>query len=66
MREPLKVSHPAGLISTQELARFLGVPVTTVYGWRTHGNGPPSYRVGRYTRYHPDEVLAWLDQRRQR
>jgi excisionase family DNA binding protein len=56
-------SHSA-LLSTSELAKFLGVPVTTVYSWRTHGTGPPGYRVGRHTRYRPGEVLGWLEQRR--
>jgi excisionase family DNA binding protein len=51
-------------MSTKQLARFLGVPVTTVYRWRHRGVGPPGYQVGRHTRYRPEEVLAWLEGRR--
>ena len=56
-------SSRSALISTSELAKFLGVPVNTVYAWQSRGNGPPGYRVGRHTRYRPAEVLAWLEQR---
>jgi excisionase family DNA binding protein len=51
-------------MSTKQLARFLDVPVTTVYGWRHRGVGPPGYRVGRHTRYRREQVLAWLEERR--
>lgn len=65
MREATRASQggPA-LLSSGDLAKFLGVPVNTVYVWQTRGGGPPGYRVGRHTRYRPDEVLAWLDGRR--
>jgi len=61
MRYPPRSSQ---LLSSGELAKFLGVPVTTIYSWQTRGGGPPGYRVGRHTRYRPDEVLAWLEERR--
>ena len=64
MQQAPSSSHARALISTEQLARFLGVPVTTVYGWRHRGDGPPGYRVGRHTRYRPEVVLAWLEQRR--
>jgi excisionase family DNA binding protein len=54
----------SALITSKELARLLRVPVTSVYGWRQHGTGPPAYRVGRHTRYRVDEVLAWLEQKK--
>jgi excisionase family DNA binding protein len=64
MRQPTEPSRHAALLSTKEVAKFLGVPVNTVYVWQTRGGGPPGYRVGRHTRYRPDEVLAWLEHRR--
>lgn len=64
MREALTPSQFAALLSTAELAKFLGVTEATIYGWRSRGGGPPGYRVGRHTRYRPDEVLVWLDERR--
>jgi excisionase family DNA binding protein len=58
-------SHmPSPLLSSEELAKFAGVPVNTVYAWQSRGNGPPAYRVGRHTRYRQDEVLAWLELKR--
>ncbi len=49
------------LLSLQELAGYLGVPVTTCYQWRHKGAGPRGIRVGRYIRYRPDDVEKWLD-----
>lgn len=36
------------LLSTEELADYLGVPVKTIYEWRTGGHGPCAVRVGRH------------------
>jgi excisionase family DNA binding protein len=49
------------LLSSQELANYLGVPLGTVYGWGARGTGPDRIRVGRYTRYRLSAVNAWLD-----
>ncbi len=48
------------LWTSEETARFLGVPVATLYQWRYLGTGPQAGRVGRFLRYHPDDVLAWF------
>jgi len=60
---PEQQAPPEPLISPASLARYLGVPVRTVYGWHTRGIGPPSFRVGRHTRYRPPDVEAWLAER---
>ncbi len=52
------------LWTTEQLAEFLGVPVATVYAWRSRGEGPPAFRVGRYLRFRADDVVAWLDRQR--
>lgn len=49
------------LVSPQELARRLDVPVTTVYGWRYKGVGPKGRRLGKHVRYWWSDVLVWLD-----
>ena len=54
------------LLSPQEVADWLGVPVATVYRWRQTGGGPPGYRVGRHVRYREFEVIDWLDGQRDR
>jgi predicted DNA-binding transcriptional regulator AlpA len=48
------------LWTPREVARFLGVPVATLYQWRYLGTGPRAFRVGRYLRYDPEEVWSWL------
>lgn len=48
------------LWGVQDVADYLGVPVTTLYQWRYQNVGPRSRRVGRYIRYDPDDVRAWF------
>ncbi|MFV2195549.1 helix-turn-helix transcriptional regulator [Nocardiopsis sp. LOL_012] len=56
--------HPrAELWSVKDTAAYLRVPPKTLYEWRYKGDGPPSHRVGRYVRYLPDEVHAWVRSR---
>lgn len=49
------------LLTPDELASLLRVPVKTLTMWRYRGTGPVWVRVGRYVRYRPDDVSAWLD-----
>lgn len=44
-----------------DVADYLGVPVQTVYQWRSRGSGPPGRRIGKHVRYKPDDVEAWFD-----
>jgi excisionase family DNA binding protein len=48
------------LLSPDDVAAFLGVPVTTLYQWRYKGIGPRGLRVGRHLRYRQSDVDAWL------
>jgi Helix-turn-helix domain len=34
------------LLSIEELAEYLGVPITTIYDWRVDGKEPCGVRVG--------------------
>jgi len=52
------------LMSVAELASVVDVPIGTVYQWNHKGTGPTPIRVGRYLRYDPVEVLAWLESRK--
>lgn len=45
----------------EETARYLGVEEQTLYFLNHKGKGPRYYRVGRYCRYRPAEVDAWLE-----
>ena len=55
------MEHRDRLITVQELADYLGVPVATLYQWRYRREGPPGFRVGRHLRYRWSEVEAWIE-----
>lgn len=48
------------LWSAEDVSRFLGVPVSTLYRWRVVGTGPVAFRVGRHLRYDREAVRKWL------
>lgn len=52
---------PDRLLSPDEVALFLSVPVKTLYQWRYKGVGPRGLRVGKHLRYRQDEIEAWLE-----
>jgi len=58
----MKGTTVSKLWTINDVAEFLGVPVKTIYQWRTKDYGPPGKRVGRYIRYRPDDVISWFDQ----
>ncbi len=51
------------LLTVEELADYLGVPVATVYQWRYRRQGPPGFRVGKHLRYRWNDVQRWIQQR---
>jgi excisionase family DNA binding protein len=53
------------LLSVNELAEYLGVPVRTIYDWRQTGHGPPGIRIGRHLKYAMSDVMAWIDAQRE-
>jgi hypothetical protein len=62
--EPPGLLDRDGLISSQELATWLDVPVSTLDQWASRGGGPMFHKVGVHRRYHPLDVRSWLDERR--
>lgn len=48
------------LLSAQEVADYLSVPLATIYTWRHRSQGPPGLRVGRHLRYRSRDVEAWI------
>jgi excisionase family DNA binding protein len=50
------------LWTVDDVSEYLGVPVKTLYQWRHRGQGPAGRRVGRYVRYRPADVRAWVDE----
>jgi excisionase family DNA binding protein len=49
------------VLTTSELAEYLGVHVQAIYDLRTDGRGPSGIRVGREIRYRVSDVVCWLD-----
>jgi predicted DNA-binding transcriptional regulator AlpA len=54
------------LLSMQEVAAVVRVPVATLRYWRHLGTGPRGFRIGRSVRYWHTEVHAWLNQQSDR
>ena len=50
------------LLTVEDLADYLGVPVATIYAWRYRHQGPPGLRVGRHLRYRWADVQRWIHQ----
>jgi excisionase family DNA binding protein len=48
------------LLGVSELARYLGIPVKTLYAWRYRHQGPRALRVGRHLRYRVRDVEEWM------
>jgi predicted DNA-binding transcriptional regulator AlpA len=48
------------LLTMNEVAGFLRVPVATLRYWRHLGTGPESFKIGRSVRYLRSEVMRWF------
>ncbi len=58
----LQSNHqPNRLLTLPEVADYLGVPLQSVYQWRTRGEGPRGIKVGRHVRVRRSDLDAWLD-----
>lgn len=59
------VSAAEPLVTQEVLAKYLGIPETTLEQWRSRGGGPDYVKVGaRHVRYRLSEVNAWMDDER--
>lgn len=53
----------AALLTVEDVSARLGVAVQTIYQWRArkpHPYGPPAFKVGKYLRWTPEAVDAWI------
>ena len=48
------------LWSVEDVSDYLGVPVSTIYCWRSAGTGPPGRRMGKRVRFRPQDVRDWV------
>ncbi len=49
------------IMSIEDVSDYLGVPVNTLYRWRTTGYGPAGKKVGKHVKYRRAVVDAWFD-----
>ena len=51
----------AKLLKPDDVADLLGIPIATIYVWRTRGRGPRALKVGKHLRYRAADVESWLE-----
>jgi len=52
------------LLTPEDLAQQLAMPVATLKYWRATGQGPEAVRIGRRVRYRPSAIETWLQKQR--
>jgi excisionase family DNA binding protein len=52
------------LLTVQDVAEILCVPLSTMHHWAAHGEGPPSFKVGKHRRFDAALVAAWIDEQK--
>lgn len=50
------------LLTLPEVATALRVPISTLYQWRSRGDGPRGIRVGRHVRVRAADLDRWVEQ----
>lgn len=48
------------LMSVDDLAEYLGVPVQTIYDWRVAGTAPRAFKFGKRLKFAVADVKEWL------
>ena len=51
------------LLTAEDLASFLDIPIKTLYSWRYRGEGPVGFRVGKHIRYRWTDIERWIGDR---
>lgn len=51
------------LLTVEELANYLDVPVATIYAWRHRRQGPLGFRVGKHLRFRWSDIEQWINDR---
>lgn len=55
-------THYEALLTVDQVAEHLQLPVATLYRYRHRGEGPRAARVGRHLRYRRADVEEWVEQ----
>lgn len=64
-REAATAVEVDDLVTTEEFAELVRVPVSTVYYWRSIRKGPRGVKVGKRVLYRRAEITTWYEQLRQ-
>lgn len=54
--------EPEPLLTPEDLALRLVIPLKTLAHWRTQRTGPLALKVGVYVRYRHEDVAQWLEE----
>ncbi|MCF1647328.1 helix-turn-helix transcriptional regulator [Streptomyces indiaensis] len=60
----LRGGLPDRYLNPDDIAEIFDVPKETVYQWRKKRIGPPGFRIGKYVRYDPADVRAYVTSRK--
>jgi excisionase family DNA binding protein len=52
---------PDELLTSDELAKYLSIPVSTIRQWPSRDKGPRRMKVGRHVRYRVGDIREWLE-----
>jgi excisionase family DNA binding protein len=52
------------LLSIEDVADMLQLPVRTIYQQRSRGLFCPAYKIGRHLRWKRSDLLAWIETKR--
>ncbi|MGW0144514.1 helix-turn-helix transcriptional regulator [Streptomyces sp. NPDC003333] len=63
-RATLRGGLPDRYLTPDDIAEMFEVPLETVYQWRRKRTGPPGFRIGKYVRYDPADVHAYVTDRK--
>ena len=63
-RAILRGDLPDRYLTADDIAVMFKVPKETVYQWRKKRIGPPGFRIGKYIRYDPTDVHAYVTSRK--
>jgi predicted DNA-binding transcriptional regulator AlpA len=61
-RATLRGGLPDRYLTPDDIAEIFEVPKETVYQWRKKRIGPPGFRIGKYIRYDPADIRAYVTQ----
>ncbi|WP_376716622.1 helix-turn-helix transcriptional regulator [Microbacterium aquilitoris] len=50
------------LLTSQQLASYLQIPLRTIEDWRLRQYGPAHIQIGKRVMYREDVVAAWIDE----